>query len=540
MNHWLTIASRASLLAVLAVGLLRAQTPDPAIAFAIDADAISWQPAAAHGTVLLRIADAKGGIVERTFDGAQALRFDLAQQKLQDGSYRYELFLAPPSPLVTRGDTAVAKPVPGQRMSGVFSVSAGHFVLPAIEPTASHQTAGVQAGARALAGGASIQDLVSAGNSEFQGSLCVGLDCVNNENFGFDTLRLKENNTRLSFADTSNVAGDPATSWEIVANDSASGGANYLGIGEGQGNPPPAMPFSVIAGAPGDTLHVAGNGNVGIRMPAAASPLHILSKDTPAIRQDQSNAGGFTAQIWDVAGNEANFFVRDVTGGSRLPFRIRPGAPESTIDIAGNGNVGVATPRPRAPLHLFRVDGTTHVLIEETDGIAGTRTLAELANNGPVSARLAYSDTAGWTATADAAFRFANSGGATALSLDAAGNLTVPGTLSQGSSWLLKHDISALNVDVILERLRNLPVYTWQYLADAADTRHAGPMAEDVHGEFGLGESPRTLAPGDVAGLAAAATQSLARELEAKDAELDKLMRKLETLERRLDAEDAP
>ena len=36
-----------------------------------------------------------------------------------------------------------------------------------------------------------------------QGSNCVGFDCVNNENFGFDTVRLKENNTRLKFDDTS-------------------------------------------------------------------------------------------------------------------------------------------------------------------------------------------------------------------------------------------------------------------------------------------------------------------------------------------------
>jgi hypothetical protein len=40
-----------------------------------------------------------------------------------------------------------------------------------------------------------------------------------------------------------------------------------------------------------------------------------------------------------VAGNEANFFIRDLTGGSRLPFRIRPGAPTDSIDIRTNGEV---------------------------------------------------------------------------------------------------------------------------------------------------------------------------------------------------------
>jgi hypothetical protein len=53
-----------------------------------------------------------------------------------------------------------------------------------------------------------------------------------------------------------------------------------------------------------------------------------------------------------VAGNEANFFVRDVTGGSRLPLRIRPGAPTSSLDIAANGNVGIGTGSPSGSLHI--------------------------------------------------------------------------------------------------------------------------------------------------------------------------------------------
>lgn len=49
----------------------------------------------------------------------------------------------------------------------------------------------------------------------------------------------------------------------------------------------------------------------------------------------------------------ANFFVRDVTSGSRLPFRIRPGAPTSSVDIAASGNVGINTGSPtRARLEI--------------------------------------------------------------------------------------------------------------------------------------------------------------------------------------------
>jgi hypothetical protein len=90
--------------------------------------------------------------------------------------------------------------------------------------------------------------------------------------------------------------------------------------------------------------------------------LHITTSDTPAHRLEQTNAGGFTAQTWDIAGNEANFFVRDVTGGSRLPFRIRPGAPTSSIDISASGNVGVGTASPAAKLDVT-AGATAHLLL---------------------------------------------------------------------------------------------------------------------------------------------------------------------------------
>src|ERR1044071_9364301 len=65
----------------------------------------------------------------------------------------------------------------------------------------------------------------------------------------------------------------------------------------------------------------------------------IKNNDTPGVRLLQGAGGGFPAQTWDAPGNEANFFVRDVTGGSRLPFRIRPGAPTSAVDIQATGAV---------------------------------------------------------------------------------------------------------------------------------------------------------------------------------------------------------
>lgn len=181
-----------------------------------------------------------------------------------------------------------------------------------------------------------------------QGSTCIGADCVNGESFGFDTLRLKENNTRIKFQDTSTAAGFPNNSWTLIANDSAFGGRNYFGIEDSTAG---RLIFGVSAGAPASSLWVNSLGNVGLGTDNPLLKLHLSSADTPAIRLQQTNAGGFSPQVWDIGGNEANFFIRDTTGGNRLPFRIRPGAPTSSIDIAANGYVGFGTASPTAQLH---------------------------------------------------------------------------------------------------------------------------------------------------------------------------------------------
>src|SRR5204863_8636891 len=108
----------------------------------------------------------------------------------------------------------------------------------------------------------------------------------------------------------------------------------------------------VDAGAPANSHKVGSNGKVGFRTATPVLDLHMTTTDTPAQRLEQTNGGGFTAQTWDIAGNEANFFVRDVTGGSRLPFRIRPGAPTSSIDISATGSVGIGTASPADVLHV--------------------------------------------------------------------------------------------------------------------------------------------------------------------------------------------
>lgn len=176
------------------------------------------------------------------------------------------------------------------------------------------------------------------------GSACVGQDCVNNENFGFDTVRLKENNLRIGFTDTSSSGSFPSNDWEITINDSANGGANYFGVTDVTAG---RRPFTVMAGAPANSLHVDDAGRIGLGTSQPVVELHMSNGDSPTMRLEQNGTSGFTPQTWDVAGNEANFFVRDVTNSSQLPFKIVPGTSTNTLVLKGNG-IGVGTQSPNA------------------------------------------------------------------------------------------------------------------------------------------------------------------------------------------------
>jgi hypothetical protein len=181
------------------------------------------------------------------------------------------------------------------------------------------------------------------------GSACIGFDCVNGESFGFDTLRLKENNLRIKFDDTSTASSFPRNDWQLTANDSANGGASRFSIDDVSGS---RTPFTVEANARSHSLYVDDGGRIGSRTATPSVELHTIDGDTPSLRLQQDGSSGFAPQTWDVAGNETNFFIRDVTGGSALPFRIRPGAPTSAIFIDANGDIGIGTSSPEAKLEV--------------------------------------------------------------------------------------------------------------------------------------------------------------------------------------------
>lgn len=316
--------------------------------------------------------------------------------RLPDGHYSYELRLNPVISKETRETLLAARgkddepesvrstrkrvKAPDQVQSGSFSIMNGTIYVPgSVEESASRPSGkttelqGISESTRAVVARVRkhhlspmlVPDQVIPDDLIVQGSECVGFDCVNNEVFDFDTIRMKENNTRLQFSDTSTSPGFPTNNWQLRANDSPSGGGSFLGFvdqGANGTSESGTISFRVDAGASTNALRVSSTSRVGLRTAAPVLDLHITTSNTPAHRLEQTSAGGFSAQTWDIAGNEANFFVRDVTSGSRLPFRIRPGAPTSSLDISADGDVGIGTAGPDGKLHLFNSGATDNVL----------------------------------------------------------------------------------------------------------------------------------------------------------------------------------
>jgi len=319
-------------------------------------DELRVERPAGAGAAVMRIAAPDGSHREIAFAPDEAITLDeaaLSRIAGVDGEYVWEVRFQWAQPRSRDGDAAS----PG-----------GHSV---IEPAfgSMRRVDGALHVARASGSDADADgevpmpsDVIS-GDLTVNDSLCVGFDCVAAESYGSDTVRLKENNTRLHFEDTSNSGSFPGNDWTLIANEQDNGGLNMFAI---QDRTAGRNLMTLQAGAPANSLFMNSQGNVGLGTASPAVELHVADGDSPSVRLDQTVASGFTAQVWDVVGNEANFFIRDVTGGSNLVFRLIPGAPENSIYVAPSGNVGLGTSAPAAKLHVangdLRVDGSVYQL----------------------------------------------------------------------------------------------------------------------------------------------------------------------------------
>jgi hypothetical protein len=486
----------------------------------IGSSGINFMPKISYGELVVSVARADGSVFQRSFESGSTPYLDLSSicgNTYRDGIYTYELRVIPAARQKIRRDierAGLERSEPRLHralvQTGSFSVQNGAIVPPGGAQESLSRT----------------QDVLHYDDVIITGSLCVGFDCINGESFGYCTLKLKENNLQLCFEDTS-VGTFPTNDWKIQTNDTTSGGASYFTIWDTDAG---VRPFTIEAGAPAHSLYVEDYGRVGLGTSIPYVELHIVDGDSPTIRLDQDGSSGWTAQRWDLCGNETNFFVRDVTNGSKLCMRIQPNTPSNTLCMRSTGYVGIGTWSPEYKLEIETTGENAGLYVQRTDGVTFklncTDSLAQIGSTTNHKVNFVQNNTARMTIDTTGYVGISDTAPSYPLDMGSLGNnarCTTGGVWQDGSSRTSKENINDLTLDKAMETLGCLNPVTYNYKVDKSE-QYVGFIAEDVP-ELVATNDRKALSPMDIVAVLTKVVQEQQKsisELKKKIAELEK------------------
>ena len=365
----------------------------------------------------------------------------------------------------------------------------------------------------------------------------------------------------IRFLDT--TAG--ADQWELEAFDNSAFEISENGSNTGEGF------FKIFPNASEDLLTLRNNSVIigGEAETESALDLSIIGNsffvgidlgfpDLPAGAEIRASSLLNNFSIHGRSGEEGSMFFKTI-------FSASLDSPSSSLTIDGDGDVGIGLLDAEASLHVMRNDGTARLVVEEASSTTADRSLMRLTNNGP--SRLEFTNTDSgrtWSLVADfnnqfqirqngpntanfairenGTFSF-NNGGQSVMALLPTGNLRISGVLTEQSDRNSKENIEKVNASDVLAKVIDLPVSKWNYIDDESDSSHVGPMAQDFHAAFGLGDDDKSIATLDTSGVALAAIQGLNEkmqglndDLEAKNGEVEDLQKRIERLEKLVEA----
>jgi hypothetical protein len=100
------------------------------------------------------------------------------------------------------------------------------------------------------------------------------------------------------------------------------------------------------------------------------------------------------------------------------------------------------------------------------------------------------------------------------------------------SDYHVKSGFEPVDVDAVLQGVASMSITTWNYNSEPSHARHMGPVAQEFHQAFGLGDSDRRIDVVDGLGVSLASIQALNRAVAELRAENRDLRAKNEELER--------
>ena len=313
-----------------------------------------------------------------------------------------------------------------------------------------------------------------------------GVDFVGTKDL--ESLEVHVNGARVMYFQPAITNGNDDTSPNVVGGDagnSVSAGLQGATIGGGggsfDGSPFPNQveeDFGTVAGGAGNTAGglfatvAGGSGNTASGTESFAAGSNAQASHNGSFVWADDNAATF-------ADDRANQFK--VRAGGGVDFEVANSSDLSPaalkVDSTSSNGVGLyVTQDSTNPSGVFTNTGTGDLL----DGVNGSGLAFQVKNNGTVNGA----------------------------------NI---GTISDRNR---KENFVPVNPDEVLKQVASLPVSRWSFIGDKQKVIHMGPMAQDFHAAFQVGEDDKHIDMVDADGVALAAIQGLYKLLREKDAEL--------------------
>jgi hypothetical protein len=323
MVLWMVFAWMQSTMPVTAEEVEKSLTP--LVEMSVSPTRIDWLPAVDAERWVLTFAGPGAPLTRREFKAGQAPFLGLSDSegdRLPDGSYAWELRVMPRVHAGTREELPGAReagaeglsrggrpeqPLP---LSGSFTIKEGSFVKPS-------QGAGAGDPKPPL-GSITAKDSIETGNMVVKGKVCFGASCSNTD-ATFPVLKLKSSEPGILFDDIALPEGGPTSShdWALFINYLDVDRFSIVDFSNG------LVPFSVAAGAPDNSLYLAGDGKVGIGTAVPSSQLHVFGNaGTNRVLVEEANGTATTRSILELRNNGGPFMGFTDTSSSGKSWAV--------------------------------------------------------------------------------------------------------------------------------------------------------------------------------------------------------------------------